>query len=102
MNIASAISLLSFAVALYVAALSRRFSHAPGWRDQRYFALAAMMVAAYSALNVPTTQALSDRAVVLASRAQALLAAAHSVARLRYSRVHLSLQPTRGSRGTAA
>jgi len=95
MNIASSVSLLSFAVALYVAALSRRVSHAPGWRDQRYFAFAAMMVAAYSALNVPTTQALSDRAVVLASRAQALLAAMHSIAWLRYSRVHLGLQPTR-------
>ncbi len=95
MNVASAISLLSFALGLYVAALSRRFSHAPGWRDQRYFATAAMMVAVYSALNVPTTHALSDGAVVLTSRVQALLAAMHSIAWLRYSRVHLSLQPTR-------
>jgi signal transduction histidine kinase len=100
MNIASAISLLSFAVAFYVAALSRRFSHAPGWRDQRYFAFAATMVAAYAALNVPTTMALSDRAVVLASRAQALLAALHSVGWLYYSRAHLGLQPTRVERVT--
>src|SRR3990172_9273128 len=95
MNIAAAISLLSFAVALYVAALSRRFSLAPGWRDQRYFAFAAMMVAAYSARNIRTTQGFSDSVVVWSSRAQALFAAMHSIAWLRYSRVHLNLQPTR-------
>ncbi len=94
MNVASVISLLSCALGLYVAALSRRFSRAPGWRDQRYFAAAAMLVAAYSALNVPTTHALSDGAVVLTSRVQALIAALHSIAWLRYSRSHLGLQPT--------
>ncbi len=95
MSVASVISLLSCALGLYVAALSRRFSRAPGWGDQRYFAAAAMMVAAYSALNVPTTHALSDGAVVLTSRVQALLASLHSIAWLRYSRAHLGLQPTR-------
>ena len=75
MNVASAISLLSFTVALYVAALSLRFSQAPGWRDQRWFALAAVSVAVYSALNVPTTQAFPGISVVVTSRIQALLAA---------------------------
>src|SRR5919198_1259264 len=95
MNVSSAISLLSFAVAAYVAALSVRFSRAPGWRDQRWFAVAAMTVALYSALNIPTTHAFSDRAVMLTSRVQALLAAVHGIAWLRYSRVYLGLTATR-------
>jgi len=95
MNVASVISLLSCALGLYVAALSRRFSRAPGWGDQRHFAAAAMMVAVYSALNVPTTHALSDGMVVLTSRIQALIAALHTIAWLRYSRTYLGLQPTR-------
>ena len=98
MNFASAISLLSFTGALYVAALSLRFSQAPGWRDQRWFALAAVTVAAYAALNIPTTQALSGNSVVLTSRVQALLVAVHSIAWMRYSRVSLGLQPTRSEK----
>jgi signal transduction histidine kinase len=102
MNVASAISLLSFTVALYVAALSLRFSQAPGWRDQRWFALAAVSVAVYSALNIPTTQAFPGISVVVTSRLQALLAAVHSIAWMRYSGVRLGLQPTRVEKGLTA
>jgi hypothetical protein len=86
MTLAASIALLSAGIALYVAILSRQFSRAPGWRDQRYFALAAVAVSAYALLNIPTTAPiLSDSAVVTCSRVQFALAALHTFAWLKYS-----------------
>ena len=98
MTISAAASLMSVGLACYVAALSRRFSRAPGWHDQRYFSLASLAVAAYSALNIPTELGYSDRAVVWSSRAQLAFAAFHAIAWLRYSRKHLSLPQTPAER----
>jgi signal transduction histidine kinase/CheY-like chemotaxis protein len=87
-SLASAIALLSAAIALYVSALSSQFSRAPGWRDQRYFSLAALAGACYAALNLPTDSGLfSDEAVVITSRIQVAVAALHSYAWLRYTSV---------------
>jgi signal transduction histidine kinase/CheY-like chemotaxis protein len=86
MTLAASIALLSAGIALYVAVLARQFSRAPGWKDQRYFALAAVAVAGFAVLNIPTTAAiLSDHGVFLCSRIQFSLAALHSAAWLRYS-----------------
>lgn len=88
MSLASSIALLSSAIAMYVALLSVQFSRAPGWRDQRYFALAAVAGACYAALNLPTNSALfSDEIVVISSRIQVAVAALHSYAWLRYTSV---------------
>jgi signal transduction histidine kinase/CheY-like chemotaxis protein len=88
MTLAAAIALMSTGIACYVAVLSRQFSRAPGWQDQRYFSLVALAVAGYAALNVTATWPLfSDRVVLAASRVQFLLAALHSAAWLRYSSV---------------
>jgi signal transduction histidine kinase/CheY-like chemotaxis protein len=88
MTLAAAIALMSAGIACYVAVLSRQFSRAPGWHDQRYFSLAALSVAGFAALNVPTTApVLSDAGVVLCSRVQFALACLHSFAWLRYSGV---------------
>ncbi len=71
---------MSSGIACYVAALSVQFSRAPGWRDQRYFSLAAFAAAAFAALNVPTVApVLSDGAVVLTTRIQLALVALHVV-----------------------
>ncbi len=88
MTFAASIALMSAGIACYVAVLSGQFSRAPGWRDQRYFSLAALSVAAFAALNVPTSSlVLSDEGVVLCSRVQIALAAVHTLAWLRYSSV---------------
>jgi len=88
MTFAAAIALMSAGIACYVAVLSRQFSKAPGWQDQRHFSLAALAVAGYAALNMSTTTAaLSDDAIVLFSRLQFMLIALHSYAWLRYSSV---------------
>jgi signal transduction histidine kinase len=88
MTFAAAIALMSAGIACYVAVLSRQFSRAPGWQDQRYFSLIALVVAAYGPLNVPTTALLfSDRVVLITSRVQFGLAALHTIAWLRYSSV---------------
>lgn len=54
MLLAPSLALASAALALYVAALARRMSLAPGWRDQAWFALIAVMSAAYAVGNAFT------------------------------------------------
>ncbi len=88
MTFAASIALMSAGIACYVAVLSIQFSRAPGWRDQRYFSLAAFAAAAYAALNVPTSApVLSDHGAVVCTRIQVGLAALHAFAWLRYSSV---------------
>jgi signal transduction histidine kinase/CheY-like chemotaxis protein len=97
-TISAAVALLSSTCACYVAALSLRFSRAPGWRDQRWFALVACSVAAYSALNVPASVRVGDAVVVHCSRLQLVCAALHAVAWLRYSAVRLRIPAVRAER----
>jgi len=86
MTIAASIALLSAGIACFVAVLSGLFARAPGWRDQRQFALAASAVAVYSALNIPTAAAwLPDGAVVICSRLQIAASALHGAVWLHYS-----------------
>ena len=99
MTLAGSIAVMSVALAFYVAALSRRFSLAPGWKDQRWFSVAALSVATYSALNVPTTFGLPDWSVVASSRAQVAIAALQSIAWIRYSAVYLRVRHVRLERG---
>ncbi len=88
MTFAAVIALMSAGIACYVAMLSRQFSRAPGWHDQRHLSLAALAVAGYAALNVPTTTAVfSDGTIVLCSRLQIVMIALHSYAWLRYSSI---------------
>ncbi|MGC3996870.1 MAG: ATP-binding protein [Anaeromyxobacter sp.] len=94
MTFAASIAMISAGIACYVAVLSAQLARAPGWREQRFFSLAAVAVAAYALLNLPTTgQVLDDHAVVTCSRIQFALAALHTYAWLRYSSVLLG-QPT--------
>jgi signal transduction histidine kinase/CheY-like chemotaxis protein len=88
MTLAASIALMSAGLACYVAVLSRQFSRAPGWKDQRYFSLAALSVAGFAALNVPTSSPIfPDRVVIACSRIQFALACLHTLAWLRYSTV---------------
>jgi signal transduction histidine kinase/ActR/RegA family two-component response regulator len=88
MTLPSSITLLSTGIACFVAILSMLFSRAPGWRDQRYFSLAALAVSIYAALNIPTTSpVLGDEAVEICSRLQIAAAALHTAAWLRYTSV---------------
>ena len=95
MSIAATIALASAALAVYVAALSRRFSLAPGWRDQRWFALAALTVAVFAALDVSATSRWPDAAVIWCSRGQVLMAGIHIFAWIRYSDERLGARPGR-------
>jgi signal transduction histidine kinase/ActR/RegA family two-component response regulator len=88
MTLAASITLLSAGIACYVAVLSKQLARAPGWSDQRFFSVAALSVAGYAMLNIPTTApVLSDEAVVICSRVQIAFAALHTIAWLRYSSV---------------
>jgi signal transduction histidine kinase/CheY-like chemotaxis protein len=86
LNWAASIALLSAGISAAVAALSWLFSRAPGWRDQRHFALAALAGATWSALDLPTASPVFSEGWVLGcSRLQWLFAALHSVGWLWYS-----------------
>ena len=95
MPIAATIALVSAGLAIYVAALSLRFSSAPGWSDQRWFALAAVTVAAFATLDVSATVAFPDPVVVWCSRTQVAMAGLHVHAWMRYSEIHLGLRRRR-------
>jgi signal transduction histidine kinase len=101
MTFAASIALLSAGIALYVAVLARQLSRAPGWQEQRHFALAAVTVSAFAILNIPTTApVLSDAAVLVCSRIQFALAALHTAAWLRYSTVVVGRPGSRTDRRT--
>ena len=85
----AAIQIACAALAIYVAVLSLRFSIAPGWRDQRWFALAAVSAAAYSGLDISTTVGASDTVVVWCVRGDMLVAGVHAFAWIRYSDEYL-------------
>ena len=86
MTLPSSIALLSTGIACLVAAMSGQFSRAPGWRDHRYFTYAALAVAAFNALNLPSTsRGLPDEVVVICTRLQLAAAVLHAWAWLRYT-----------------
>jgi signal transduction histidine kinase len=96
MTLPAALTLLSAGIATVFAIQSILFSQATGWRDQRFFSLAALGVSLYAALNVPTTATVgTDEAVVVCSRLQILAAALHDWSWLRYTS---QLAGTSGSR----
>jgi signal transduction histidine kinase/CheY-like chemotaxis protein len=101
MTHAATLALMSAALCVYVAALSRRFALAPGWRDQQWFALAALCLAAFSLLD-GVAAVVEDPAVVWAMRLQLVVAGLHQYAWLRYSEMHLGLPRTRLRRALAA
>jgi signal transduction histidine kinase len=76
-------------LAAYVAVLSWRFSLAPGWRDQRWFAVAALTAAGYSALNLPVTVSAVPALVVACTRTQVCLGALHAACWVRYAHDYL-------------
>lgn len=89
------VTVTSTVLCLYVAALAARFGAAPGWREYRWFALAAATAGAYSILDAATIEPvrMGDRWVVRCVAVQIALAAVHVVAWLRYAR------PALGSAG---
>jgi signal transduction histidine kinase len=89
MNAAVLIASASALIAAYVALLSRRFSVAPGWLDQRWFSIAALTVAAFACLDVSTTLPLPDALVIWCARVQMILAGLYIYAWIRYSDLHL-------------
>jgi len=93
MTFAATLALFAAALTLYVAALARRFSLAPGWRDQRWFSLGALAIAACSALDVPSALEAWPSLVVWAASTKMLLAGIHQYAWLRYSDTHLGVRP---------
>jgi signal transduction histidine kinase/CheY-like chemotaxis protein len=96
MTFTGSIALLSAGISGSIAILALLFSRAPGWKDQRWFALAALAGASYSALDLPTNGThFSDEMVLVCSRLQFVSAALHMIAWLRYSSVQIGTQQSR-------
>ena len=95
MTLPATVALVAASTAVYVALLSHRFAQAPGWRDQRWFALAALTVGAYAVLDVLTLCDTPTWVLVWCSRAEILTAALHAFAWIRYSHAVIGTSPGR-------
>ena len=93
MNLAAAIAFAAAALAIYVGTIAWRMARAPGWEDQRWFAVVSFFAAAYAVFNVATTLALADRVVVIASGFQLAAALIHLWAWHRYANTFLGRRP---------
>ncbi len=93
MHASQTIGLVATVVSLYVALLSQRFSRAPGWREQRFFALIALSGAAYTLAG-----ALPDSVVLYATQMQMVIAGWHLAAWIRFSAACLGHAPTGGEK----
>jgi signal transduction histidine kinase len=91
MNGPGVVTILELGICLYVAALSWRVSRAPGWVGQAWFALLALIGAAFSgAAAITYSAAASDRTVLLFSQIQAGLALVQGAVWIRYANVQMS------------
>jgi len=97
-NLAAALSVAAASIAVFAGAMSRRFSTAPGWRDQRRFSLVAFTAAAYAFLNLATVLRLPPAIVVPTSRLQVASSLLHSWAWLRYSQAFTGIVRSRPTR----
>jgi signal transduction histidine kinase/CheY-like chemotaxis protein len=95
MTLHATVALIAASLAVYVALLSHRFSLAPGWRDQRWFALAALSVAAYACLDIATTSSAPRAVVIWCARGGASMASLHVYGWIRYSDANLAVRPSR-------
>jgi signal transduction histidine kinase len=98
MNLNATLALVAALAAGCAAAVCLRLSTAPGWGDQRRFALVASSAAVYSALNVSTNLGRAGPWVATCARIQLLVAALHVVAWLRYAQTSLARPVARWER----
>jgi two-component system NtrC family sensor kinase len=90
MNGPSVVTLLETGICLYVAVLSWRVSRAPGWVGQAWFALLALIGAAFSgAAAVTYSPTVSDQMVLAFSQIQASLALVQGAVWIRYANVQM-------------
>ncbi|MEO8875309.1 MAG: histidine kinase dimerization/phospho-acceptor domain-containing protein, partial [Polyangiaceae bacterium] len=84
MNVAAAASLVSAAIAFFLAFLSLRFASAPGWKELRWFAVIAATAGAYCVFDLPPTTGAPTEIVTLAARFGTVCAALHLIGWMRY------------------
>ncbi|MEO8800068.1 MAG: ATP-binding protein [Polyangiaceae bacterium] len=83
-NVAAAASLVSAAIAFFLAFLSLRFASAPGWKELRWFAVIAASAGAYCLFDLPATTGAPAALVMLAGRFSTVCAAVHLLGWMRY------------------
>jgi signal transduction histidine kinase len=102
MNLAAAIAIACGAVAVYAGLMARRFALAPGWGEQRWFALIAYGAAAYALGNVGTSLGWDDSTVVALSRLQLAAVMVQIWAWYGYVDAYAGRRPGRGERRSVA
>ena len=98
MTLATLAPVAAACLAFYVAVLCLRFARAPGWGEQRWFALVAVTGAAYCLLELFSTSPVGPEGLGWAVRAQVLLAGINVFGWLRYSAAMVKKVPTRWDR----
>lgn len=94
MTFVATLASMAATLALYVAAMARRLSLAPGWHDQRWFAIAALLTAATAILHVVMLWTPLGVLPMIGSRLQLVLVGAYCFAWLRYTDTRLERRPT--------
>ena len=102
MNLPAAIAISAGAVAVHVGLMARRFALAPGWIEQRWFALIAFGAAAYAFGNVGTSLGWADATVVALSHLKLAAVMAQLWAWYRYVDAYLGRRPGPGERRAVA
>lgn len=102
MNPAAILSLVTAGLSLYAALLAARFSRAPGWSEQKWFAAFSGAAGVYAVADLVSYLPVAEAAVTALSRAQLALAAAQTGICLRYSDVQLRRAAPRVHGRTAA
>jgi len=96
MTAAALLSLIACALCVYVAVLSMRMRHVPGWSEQGWFAVIALSGAVFTAGNLPSTwPVLGDQAVVWSSRLQIFVGGLEAALWLRYTNLVLGRRQRR-------
>lgn len=102
MNPASTLSLVAAGVSLYAAVLAARFSRAPGWSEQKWFGLLALVGIGYAVADLVAYLPVSDAVVTVLSQARMAAAAAQAGIWLTYSNGFLPRAPRRRDARVAA
>lgn len=102
MTLPAALSITSASVGLLAALLALGLSSAPGWRELRWFGIAAALAALFNLANAPVTLDFSADFVILCSRLQLFFGGLHAAAWFKYDAVHERRALTRFEKGAIA
>lgn len=93
MNVGTSITLMASALGFYVSALAWRFGRAPGFRDQRWFAVCSLIASVYSLCGAGQTADLPDEWTIVITSIGMGIVSFQAAAWIRYTDQILTDEP---------